>query len=119
MIKSQGYAVKTAGANLVPFQFERREPAENEVLIEILFCGVCHSDIHQARNEWGGSIFPMVPGHEIVGKVLKVGAKVKKFKPGDIAGVGCLVDSCRTCGNCKEGLEQYCNNGFVGTYNSY
>ncbi len=119
MIKSQGYAAKTAGANLAPFQFERREPADNEVLIEILFCGVCHSDIHQAKNEWGGSIFPMVPGHEIVGKVIKVGAKVKKFKVGDIAGVGCLVDSCRTCGSCKEGLEQYCENGFVGTYNSY
>ncbi len=119
MIKSHGYVVKTASENLVPFSFERREPKDNEVLIEILFCGVCHSDIHQAKNEWGSSIFPMVPGHEIVGKVVKVGSKVKKFKVGDIAGVGCLVDSCRTCSSCKEGLEQYCENGFVGTYNSY
>ncbi len=118
MIKSNGYAAQDAKSPLTPFQFERREVGPNDVLIEIAYCGICHSDIHQARNEWGGSQFPMVPGHEIVGTVLKVGANVKKCKVGDLAGVGCLVGSCRTCGSCTEGLEQYCENGFVGTYNS-
>jgi uncharacterized zinc-type alcohol dehydrogenase-like protein len=88
------------------------------VQIEITHCGVCHSDIHQARNEWGNSIYPMVPGHEIVGRVQKVGAKVSKVKVGDMVGVGCMVDSCRTCSSCGEGLEQFCESGFVGTYNS-
>jgi uncharacterized zinc-type alcohol dehydrogenase-like protein len=100
-----------------PFTFERREPGEHDVLIEIQFCGVCHSDIHQARGEWGNSTFPMVPGHEIVGRVARVGSKVTKFKEGDTAGVGCFVDSCRTCENCREGLEQYCEVGNVQTYN--
>lgn len=118
MIKSNGYAAVDAKSPLAPFQFERREVGPTDVLIEIAYCGICHSDIHQARNEWGGSVYPMVPGHEIVGKVLKVGADVKKLKAGDLAGVGCLVNSCRTCTSCTEGLEQYCENGFVATYNS-
>ena len=114
---AKGYAAQNATTPLGPFKFERREPGAHDVEIEILYCGVCHSDIHQARNEWGGSIFPMVPGHEIVGKVTRVGAKVTNFKAGDLAGVGCLVDSCRTCPSCEQGLEQYCENGMVGTYN--
>ncbi len=116
-MKSKGYAAITAASPLGPFEFERREVGPNDVLIDIHYCGICHSDIHQARNEWQGSRFPMVPGHEIVGKVRKVGAQVKKFKEGDIAGVGCLVDSCGTCPPCKKSLESYCENGFVPTYN--
>lgn len=116
-MKVVGYAASAAKAPLAPFQFERREPGDKDVVIEILYCGVCHSDIHQARNEWGGSLFPMVPGHEIVGKIIKVGKKVNNFKVGQNAGVGCLVDSCRNCTSCHEHLEQYCENGFVGTYN--
>jgi uncharacterized zinc-type alcohol dehydrogenase-like protein len=119
MTPTKGFAAQEATSPLAPFQFERREPGAHDVQIEILYCGVCHSDIHQVRNEWGGTIYPIVPGHEIVGRVTKVGAHVKKFKEGDLAGVGCLVDSCRECSNCKEGLEQYCENGSVGTYNSY
>ena len=103
----------------LPFRFERREVRERDVQIEILYCGVCHSDIHQSRNEWNNAIYPMVPGHEIVGKVTRVGSKVKNFKAGDLAGVGCLVDSCRDCPSCKEGLEQYCEKGMVATYNSF
>jgi len=117
MSNTKGYVAQSATTPLGPFKFERREPRPHDVEIEILYCGVCHSDIHQARNEWGGSIFPMVPGHEIVGKVTRVGAHVKNFKPGDLAGVGCLVDSCRTCPSCEQGLEQYCEKGMVGTYN--
>ena len=117
MSNAKGYAAQSATTPLGPFKFERREPGAHDVEIEILYCGVCHSDIHQARNEWGGSIFPMVPGHEIVGKVTRVGAHVKNFKAGDLAGVGCLVDSCRTCPSCEQGLEQYCETGMVGTYN--
>lgn len=109
----------SATDTLAPFTFERREPGARDVQFEILFCGVCHSDIHQARNEWGNSIYPMVPGHEIVGRVTKVGSDVKKFKVGDLAGVGCLIDSCRECNNCQRGLEQYCKKGAIGTYNSY
>jgi uncharacterized zinc-type alcohol dehydrogenase-like protein len=97
---------------------DRREPKPHDVQIEILYCGVCHSDLHTARNEWGNTIYPVVPGHEIVGRVMKVGDHVKKYKVGDLAGIGCLVDSCRECDNCKEGLEQYCSKGMVGTYNS-
>ncbi|MCA1814907.1 MAG: alcohol dehydrogenase catalytic domain-containing protein, partial [Acidobacteria bacterium] len=100
-----------------PFTFARREPGEHDVLIEIMFCGVCHSDIHQARGEWGNSTFPMVPGHEIVGRVARVGSAVSKFEEGDLAGVGCFVDSCRVCEKCREGLEQYCEVGSVQTYN--
>ena len=118
-IPTKGFAARTADSLLAPFSFERRVPGPHDVHFEILYCGVCHSDLHQARNEWGHSIFPMVPGHEIVGKVIHVGEKVKKFKAGDLAAVGCLVDSCRDCENCKQGMEQYCVNGPVGTYNSY
>lgn len=117
MSNTKAYAVQNATSPVGPFTIDRREPGAYDVEIEILYCGVCHSDIHQARNEWGGSIFPMVPGHEIVGKVTRVGASVKKFKAGDLAGVGCLVDSCRTCPSCQQGLEQYCEKGMVGTYN--
>jgi alcohol dehydrogenase (NADP+) len=113
-----GYATRTAKGRLGPFEFERREPGPKDVEIEILFSGVCHSDIHQARDEWGGSIYPMVPGHEIAGRVTRVGAAVKKFKAGDLAGVGCMVDSCRECGSCRDGEEQYCERGMtVFTYN--
>lgn len=118
MISAKGYAAQSPTTNLVPWNFERREVGPNDVQFDIQYCGVCHSDLHQIRNEWFPGIFPMVPGHEIVGKVVKVGQDVKKFKVGDLAAVGCLVDSCRTCENCKEGLEQYCLNGSVGTYNS-
>ena len=97
MQKTIGYAAYNHNSPLLPFIFERREPTPTDVQIEILFCGVCHSDIHQVRNEWGNSVFPMVPGHEIVGKVTKVGSEVSNFKPGDNVGVGCLVDSCRIC----------------------
>lgn len=119
MIASIGYAAQVAKAPLAPFKFERRDPRPDDVVIEILYCGVCHSDVHQARAEWGGGIFPMVPGHEIVGRVTRVGSAVKKFKEGDLAGVGCLVDSCGSCGSCGEGLEQYCEKGSVGTYNAF
>jgi alcohol dehydrogenase (NADP+) len=118
MIQTKGYAAQSAETNLAPWEFERREPGPHDVQLEILFCGVCHSDLHQIKNDWFPGIFPMVPGHEIVGRIIKTGAHVKKFKNGDLAGVGCLVDSCRTCENCKEGLEQYCLNGNVGTYNA-
>lgn len=118
MIATKAFAAQNATSPLGPFSLERREPGAHDVQIEILYCGVCHSDIHQVRNEWGGSIFPMVPGHEIVGRVVKVGEHVKKFNVGDLAGVGCFVDSCRTCPNCQEGIEQYCDEGMTGTYNS-
>lgn len=118
MLPTLAYAAHTAKARLAPFAYECREPGSHDVGIDILYCGVCHSDIHQARAEWGGGIFPMVPGHEIVGRVARIGPKVSKFKVGDTVGVGCIVDSCRTCGSCGEGLEQYCERGMVGTYNS-
>lgn len=119
MADVKSYAAQNATAPLDLFTIQRRTPKESDVRFEILYCGVCHSDIHQVRNEWGGSIYPMVPGHEIVGRVIEVGPRVTKFKPGDLAAVGCLVDSCRECENCRHGLEQYCSNGSVGTYNSY
>jgi len=119
MSATKAYAVHSAKDTLAPFNLDRRKAGPYDVQFEILFCGVCHSDIHQVRNEWNNSIYPMVPGHEIVGKVTKVGDKVKKFKVNDLVGVGCLVDSCRECSNCKKGLEQYCKNGSVGTYNAY
>ncbi len=118
MIPVKSYAAQVVSAPLAPWNFERRDVGPKDVLIDIMYCGVCHSDIHQARDEWGGSIFPMVPGHEIVGRVSKVGAQVQGFKAGDLAGVGCFVDSCRECESCKAGLEQYCEDGMVGTYNS-
>lgn len=117
MTASKGYAVQDATTPLAPWNFERRNVNALDVQIEIMFCGVCHSDLHAAKNEWGGSIYPLVPGHEIVGRVTHVGENVTKFKVGDLAGVGCLVDSCRTCSSCVEGLEQYCEVGWVGTYN--
>ena len=118
MIKSLAYAAPAAGKPLAPFTVERREPGPEEVLLDVLFCGVCHSDVHQVRDEWGGSTFPMVPGHEIVGRVSKAGAKVTKFKVGDLAGVGCMVDSCHACDPCKRDLEQFCEQDAAFTYNS-
>lgn len=117
MIQSFGYGTDSAEAPLGPLKFERRDPNAHDVQIDILYCGVCHSDLHTARNEWGNTIYPVVPGHEIIGRVTRVGDKVTKFKVGDLAGVGCLVDSCQHCDACEQGLEQYCENGFVGTYN--
>jgi len=119
MTPVNAYAAQSASASLTPFNFSRRDVGAHDVQIEILYCGVCHSDIHQVKNEWGNSIFPMVPGHEIVGRITKVGAHVKKFKEGDLAGVGCFVDSCRTCPACLAGDEQYCEVGMVATYNGY
>ena len=118
MIATKGYAANQAGATLAPFSFERRDPGPNDVAIDILYCGVCHTDIHQARDEWGGSMFPMVPGHEIVGRVSAVGSNVTRFAAGDHVGVGCLVDSCRTCPSCRDGEEQYCAGPAVFTYNA-
>ncbi|WP_164002838.1 NAD(P)-dependent alcohol dehydrogenase [Pyxidicoccus caerfyrddinensis] len=118
MQKSQAWGVPAAGKPLAPMTIDRREPGPHDVVLDIMFCGVCHSDIHQARDEWSGGVFPMVPGHEIVGRVSRLGAEVSKFKVGDIAGVGCMVDSCRTCAPCTENLEQFCQKGMAGTYNS-
>ncbi|MGI8653626.1 MAG: NAD(P)-dependent alcohol dehydrogenase [Pyrinomonadaceae bacterium] len=117
MLPTRGYATQSPTSDLEPFSFERRTPGAHDVLIEILYCGVCHSDIHQARNEWQNSVYPMVPGHEIVGRVTQTGSEVTRFKEGDLAGVGCFVDSCRVCDNCKEGEEQHCENHLVPTYN--
>jgi len=116
MLATKGYAALTAKAPLQPFAFERREVGDRDIRIEISHCGICHSDIHQARNEWGISMFPMVPGHEIIGTVAQVGTAVTAYKVGDRAGVGCFVDSCRTCTACREGLEQYCDGGTLWTY---
>lgn len=117
MSHAHGYAARSADLPLAPFAFERREPGPHDVRIDILYCGVCHSDLHTARNEWQNTLYPSVPGHEIVGRVTAVGNAVDGFKVGDIAGVGCMVDSCRQCASCKEGQEQYCEAGFTGTYN--
>jgi uncharacterized zinc-type alcohol dehydrogenase-like protein len=117
-MKTLAYAAPSADAPLAPFTIERREPAASDVVIEILYCGVCHSDLHQARNEWRSSIYPIVPGHEIVGRVVRTGGDVKKLKEGDYAAVGCMVDSCRACASCRAGLEQYCQKGATYTYNS-
>lgn len=114
----KGIAAFDPKSALGPYQFTRRAPRADDVVIDIKFCGICHSDIHQAKDEWGGSKYPMVPGHEIAGVVSAVGEKVKKFKVGDRVGVGCFVDSCRTCSSCEAGLEQYCQGGMTGTYNS-
>jgi uncharacterized zinc-type alcohol dehydrogenase-like protein len=119
MTTAKAYAAQGANSPLAPWEFERRDLKPHDVQFDISFCGVCHSDLHQARGEWGGEIFPMVPGHEIVGKVIAVGSHVTKFKVGDLAGTGCLVDSCRECENCIGGLEQYCINGASGTYNAF
>ncbi len=117
-MRTPAYAAPSADEPLAPFTVERREPRAHEVLIDILYCGVCHSDIHQVRDEWGGSIFPMVPGHEIVGRVSRAGEGATKFSVGDLVGVGCFVDSCRSCEPCRAGEEQYCREGMTGTYNS-
>ncbi len=118
MIPVKGYAAHQAGSPLEPYPFHRRELGPHDILIDILFCGICHSDIHQARDEWGGSAFPMVPGHEIVGLVSRIGSKVKRFKVGAAAGVGCFVDSCRRCPACKKQQQQYCSVHTAFTYNS-
>ena len=117
-MKTKAYANRSAEGKFEPYSFERREPRPEDVAIDIHFCGICHSDIHTARSEWGQAFYPCVPGHEIVGVVTAVGSKVSRFKVGDRVGVGCMVDSCRTCASCNEGLEQYCENGFTGTYNA-
>jgi uncharacterized zinc-type alcohol dehydrogenase-like protein len=113
----KAFAAQSATTPLESWTIERRNPKPHDVEIKILYCGVCHSDLHTVRNEWGGTMYPCVPGHEIVGRITAVGDHVKNFKVGDLAAIGCLVDSCRECDNCKEGLEQYCTNGMVGTYN--
>jgi len=117
MLKSFGFGATAADKPLGPLRFERRDPRQNDVQIEILYCGVCHSDLHTARDEWHNTVYPVVPGHEIIGRVMKVGKEVTRFKEGDLVGVGCMVDSCQHCDSCREGLEQYCEKGFVGTYN--
>jgi alcohol dehydrogenase (NADP+) len=117
-MKTNAYAAQNATAPLAPFSFQCREVGKHDVQIEILYCGVCHSDLHTVRSEWDGTTYPCIPGHEIVGRVVDVGAKVNKFKKGDTVGVGCMVDSCLTCANCKDNLEQFCENGTVWTYNS-
>ncbi|MGA3164313.1 MAG: NAD(P)-dependent alcohol dehydrogenase [Verrucomicrobiota bacterium] len=118
MYKAKAYSVQTQTSPLAPVSIQRRDPGPHDVQIKILFCGVCHSDLHTVRNEWHGTTYPCVPGHEIIGRVIKTGAQVKKFKEGDIAAVGCMVDSCRTCENCKDDLEQFCEAGVIFTYNS-
>ncbi|MDB6053592.1 MAG: Mannitol dehydrogenase [Verrucomicrobiales bacterium] len=117
-MNTHAYAAQNATSPLTPFHFERRNPGPHDVQIQILFCGVCHTDVHIARNEWHGTTYPCVPGHEIVGRVTGVGLHVKKFKEGDIAAIGCMVDSCRECENCKEDLEQFCEKGATFTYNA-
>ncbi len=117
-IKTKAYAATAPGSELAPFEIQRREPGPQDVLIKIKYCGICHSDVHQVKDEWGGARFPMVPGHEIAGIVERVGDKVTKFKPGDRVGVGCMVDSCKKCDACNQGLEQYCEHGNIQTYNA-
>ncbi len=117
-MKSFGYAAQSKTSPLAPFSFERREPGPKDVVVAIDYCGICHSDIHQVRDEWGGSMYPMVPGHEIVGRVTAVGSEVEKFKVGDLAGVGVTVETCMVCENCKAGAEPYCVKGMTGTYNA-
>jgi uncharacterized zinc-type alcohol dehydrogenase-like protein len=118
MIQTRGYAALQARATLAPFDFERRDPGAHDVLIDILYCGICHSDIHQVNDDWHFSTYPMVPGHEIIGRVVRVGSAVSGFAAGDLAGVGCMVDSCRTCAPCRAGDEQFCETGATFTYNS-
>ncbi len=118
MFEVRAYAAGSANSPLKPFAIYRRDPGPSDVQIEILYCGVCHSDLHQSRNEWSNTIYPCVPGHEMIGRVVKAGNKVSKFREGDIAAVGCMVGSCGKCQSCQEGLEQYCENGSVWTYNS-
>jgi uncharacterized zinc-type alcohol dehydrogenase-like protein len=117
VIETKGFAAQSATSPLAPFRFSRREVGDHDLLLEIAYCGICHSDIHQVRDEWGGSLYPMVPGHEIVGRVTRAGKAVKRFKAGELAGVGCMVDSCRSCDSCKRDLEQFCQRGAAMTYN--
>lgn len=117
-MKVLGFAAQSATDALAPFRFERRDPRPDDVEIEILYCGVCHSDLHMARNDWGWSFYPVVPGHEIIGRVVGIGAEVTKFKVGEHVGIGCMVDSCQHCAACEEGLEQYCEEGHTLTYGS-
>ena len=119
MIQVSGYGALNATSSIAPIEFERRELGEKDILIDILYCGVCHSDIHMARSEWGPSVYPIVPGHEIVGKISQIGSGVTQFKVGEMAGVGVFIDSCRECPSCKKGQEQYCDQGFTPTYNGY
>jgi len=118
MVQTKGYATHDASAKFGPFDFERRDVGDSDILIDILYAGICHSDIHQAKGEWGNSTFPMVPGHEIIGRVKQIGSSVTKFADGDIAGIGCFVDSCRECVNCERDVEQWCIKGCAQTYNS-
>ncbi len=118
MPQVKAFGTEAATAPLQELKITRREVLANDVQIEILFCGICHSDLHSARNDWGGAKYPMVPGHEIVGRVTKIGDGVSKFKVGDLAGVGCIVDSCRECSHCHDGDEQYCENGNTIVFNS-
>ncbi|MDE1765963.1 MAG: NAD(P)-dependent alcohol dehydrogenase [Thaumarchaeota archaeon] len=119
MIQVKGYAAQKASAPLEPYSFQRRQPGEHDVVIDIKYCGICHTDIHQVTDGWGGSVYPMVPGHEITGVVSQIGPKVIRYKVGDKVGVGCFVDSCRKCGPCQRGLEQYCQEGMTTTYNGF
>ena len=118
MFEIPAYAAQNAKSPLAPFKIKRRDPGPHDIQIDILFCGVCHSDLHTVRNEWTNSVYPVVPGHEIIGRVTKAGAQVRNFKEGDLAAVGCMVDSCRKCESCRQGLEQFCEVGFTGTYNA-
>ncbi len=118
MFTCTGYGAESSDAPLAPLTISRRDPGPTDVQIAIEYCGVCHSDLHTARGEWGGTLYPSVPGHEIIGRVVKVGSAVTTFKEGDRVGVGCMVDSCRSCDSCRRGLEQYCLNGMTGTYNA-
>jgi alcohol dehydrogenase (NADP+) len=118
MFEVPAYAAQTAKSPLAPFKIKRRDPGPHDIQIDILFCGVCHSDLHTVRNEWTNSVYPVVAGHEIIGRVIKAGAQVRNFKEGDLAAVGCMVDSCRKCDSCRQGLEQFCEVGFTGTYNA-
>ncbi|MBT0724981.1 NAD(P)-dependent alcohol dehydrogenase [Rosenbergiella sp. S61] len=118
MAEIHAYAAQDEKSPLTPFEYSSREVRDNDVKIEILYCGVCHSDLHMARNEWKNTLYPIVPGHEVVGRIVDAGTSATKFKQGDLVGVGCMVDSCRTCSSCEEGAENYCENGFVATYNS-
>lgn len=117
MANARGYAAQSSDSKLAPFSFDRREPRPDDVSIEIDYCGVCHTDIHFAQNDWGMTEYPLVPGHEIIGRVTAVGSEVKNYKVGDTVGVGCMVDACRSCSACESGLEQYCLDGMTGTYN--
>jgi uncharacterized zinc-type alcohol dehydrogenase-like protein len=117
-VKTPAFAAQSATSPLAPFSIDRRDPLPDDIQLEILFCGVCHSDLHAARGQWPGMVFPLVPGHEIVGRVTRVGSEVTGFKAGDTAAVGCMVDSCKACAQCRKGLEQYCEKGMILTYNS-